>query len=170
MVRLTAAAFAAAIGGADAVILAPFTEPLGAPTAFARRQARNAQLVLMEEAHLGRVEDPAGGAGYIEAATDALAREAWARFQAIEKAGGLIKAIEGGQIAGDAAQARDTLAASFREGGRKLLGVTDFKSADDTAPETAPALAAAAGPDCRLPGPDSTCPPLRPWRYEEALS
>ena len=62
---------------------------LGPPTAFARRQSRNIQLVLVEEAHLGRVVDPAGGAGYLETLTDELARAAWARFQAIEAAGGV---------------------------------------------------------------------------------
>ena len=71
MIRLTAAGFAAAVGGADAVVLGAFTDALGLPTAFARRQARNIQLVLMEEAHVGRVADPAGGAGYVEALTDA---------------------------------------------------------------------------------------------------
>ena len=62
MLRLTAAGFGAAVGGADAVVLGSFTDALGLPTAFARRQARNTQLVLMEEAHLGRVADPAAGA------------------------------------------------------------------------------------------------------------
>ena len=62
MLRLTAAGFGAGLGGANAVVLEPFTAPLGAPTPFARRQARNTQLVLMEEASLGRVADPAGGA------------------------------------------------------------------------------------------------------------
>ena len=169
MVRLTAAGFAAAVGGADAIVLAPFTEPLGPPTSFARRQARNAQLVLMEEAHLGRVEDPAGGAGYIESVTDALAREAWALFQRVENAGGLARALEGGQVAAVVARAREALVADFREGRRKLLGVTDFRSADDTPPETAAETPRKAGPDVRLPGPDTTCPPLTPWRFEEAL-
>jgi methylmalonyl-CoA mutase N-terminal domain/subunit len=86
MIRLTAAGFGAAVGGADAVVLGNFTDALGLPTPFARRQSRNAQLVLMEEAHVGRVADPAAGSGYVEALTDQIAREAWARFQAIEAA------------------------------------------------------------------------------------
>ena len=62
MLRLTIAGFGAATGGADAVVLGSFTDPLGLPTAFARRQSRNAQLVLMEEAHVGAVADPGRGA------------------------------------------------------------------------------------------------------------
>ena len=70
MIRLTAAGFGAAVGGADSVILGNFTDALGLPTEFGRRQSRNAQLVLMEEAHIGRVADPGAGSGYIEALTD----------------------------------------------------------------------------------------------------
>ncbi len=93
MIRLTTAGFGAAVGGADAVVLGNFTDAIGRPTPFARRQSRNAQLVLMEEAHIGRVADPAAGSGYVEALTDEIAREAWTRFQAIEAAGGVVAAL-----------------------------------------------------------------------------
>ena len=59
LLRLTAAGFAGAVGGADVVVLDGFTRASGTSDAFARRQARNTQLVLMEEANLGRVDDPA---------------------------------------------------------------------------------------------------------------
>jgi methylmalonyl-CoA mutase len=92
LLRLTAAGFGAAAGGAEAVVLEPFTAPLVGPGqrpgALARRQARNIQLVLMEEAGLGRVADAAGGAGYVEALTDGLARAGWAALQAIEAGAG----------------------------------------------------------------------------------
>ena len=81
--------FAAAIGGADAIVALPFTQALGLPDAFARRLARNGQLVLLEEAHLAKVADPAAGAGGIEALTAELCEKAWAMFRQIEKAGGV---------------------------------------------------------------------------------
>ena len=86
MLRLTAAGFGAGVGGADAVVLDAFSLPVGRATAFARRQSRNTQLVLMEEARLGAVADPAGGAWFLEALTDQFARDGWAYMQAIEKA------------------------------------------------------------------------------------
>jgi hypothetical protein len=49
--RATIATFAAAIGGADAITVLPFTSARGLPDAFARRVARNTQLVLIEETH-----------------------------------------------------------------------------------------------------------------------
>jgi methylmalonyl-CoA mutase len=87
MLRVTAAGFAAGVGGADIVTTAPLTEALGAPTPFARRVARNTQILLLEEAHLARVEDPAAGAWAVEALTDQIARAAWALFQHTEQTG-----------------------------------------------------------------------------------
>lgn len=162
MIRLTAAGFGAAVGGADTLILGNFTDALGLPTAFARRQSRNTQLVLMEEAHVGRVADPAAGAGYVEALTDQIARAAWAQFQAIEAAGGLAAALSAGQIA------REVAAARAARPEPKLVGVTAFPPAAETPVEVERAEPKAVdAPSVQLPGPDSACPPLRPIRLAE---
>ncbi len=168
MIRLTAAAFAAAAGGADAIVLGAFTDALGAPTAFARRQSRNIQLVLAEEAHLGRVADPAGGSGYLETLTDELARAAWERFQAIEAAGGAARALEAGIVSEMARETRTELAARLGAKRARLLGVTDFPATEgrDAAVEATRAAPAPA-PSPRLPGPDSRCPPLTALRLED---
>ena len=164
MIRLATAGFGAAVAGADAVVLGNFTDALGLPTAFARRQSRNAQLVLMEEAHIGRVADPASGSGYVEALTDEIARAAWSRFQAIEAAGGIIAALISGRIAADVA-----LAIAARPEPR-IIGVTAFPPASDAPVEVEVAAAkAVAAPSPRLPGPDSACPPLTPMRLSEAF-
>jgi methylmalonyl-CoA mutase len=168
LIRLTASTFAGAAGGADAIVLGAFTDALGAPTAFARRQSRNIQLVLAEEAHVGRVIDPAGGSGYLETLTDEIARAAWTRFQAIEAAGGVVRALENGQIADLAAQSRAELAARLERREVKVLGVTDFPIQDGVAPELAAAAPSVTeAPSLRLPGPGSRCPPLAPVRLEE---
>jgi len=164
MVRLTIAGFGAAVGGADTIILGQFTDALGLPTGFARRQSRNAQLVLMEEAHAGRVADPAAGAGYVEAMTELLARAAWARFQAIEAAGGLLAALAAGDIAKDIAATR---------GARpdpRIIGITAFPPANDPPPETErPTVRPVAAPSPRTPGADGVCPSLTPIRLSEAF-
>ena len=92
MLRTTVAAFSAGIGGADAITVLPFTAALGLPDAFARRVARNTQLILLDESNLSRVADPAAGAGGFEALTDALCEKAWGLFQEIEREGGIWKA------------------------------------------------------------------------------
>ena len=93
MLRTTLAAFGAGVGGADTVLVQPFDVaiPGGAPgvgPSFARRIARNTQLLLLEESHLGRVLDPAGGSWFVEDLTEQLAQQAWQHFQAIEARGG----------------------------------------------------------------------------------
>lgn len=87
LLRTTVAAFSAGIGGADHVSVLPFTQALGLPDAFARRLARNTQLILAEESNLGAVVDPAAGAGGFETLTDEIAANAWALFQQAERDG-----------------------------------------------------------------------------------
>jgi methylmalonyl-CoA mutase len=93
MLRTTLAAFSAGVGGADTVLVHPFDVAIpggfpGTAASFARRIARNTQLLLLEESHIGRVLDPAGGSWFVEDLTKALAEEAWKHFQDIESRGG----------------------------------------------------------------------------------
>jgi methylmalonyl-CoA mutase len=168
MLRLTVAGFGAAAGGADAIVLGTFTDALGHPGDLARRQSRNAQLVLMEEAGLARVADPAGGAWAVEAMTDQMARAGWAAFQAIEAEGGLLAALASGRIAAEAAASLEARRAALADKSEKVIGVTVFPSADKTpVPVETVAPTAAIAPPTRLPGPDSRCPPLTPVRLTE---
>jgi methylmalonyl-CoA mutase len=163
MIRLTAAGFGAAVGGADAVVLGAFTDALGLPTAFARRQSRNTQLVLMEEAHVGRVADPAAGSGYVEALSDELARAAWAKLQEIEAAGGIAAALTSGLIA------RDVEAAKAARPEPKLVGVNAFPPTKDEPVEVErPQPKPVDAPSAALPGPDGACPALNAIRLAEA--
>lgn len=93
IVRGTIAALAAALGGADAVTVLPYSAALGAPDDHARRIARNTQTILIEESNLHRIADPAAGSGAIEALTEALRAKSWSLFQDIEGAGGASKAL-----------------------------------------------------------------------------
>jgi methylmalonyl-CoA mutase len=99
MLRTTLAAFGAGVGGADTVAVLPFDVaiPSGFPgisASFARRIARNTQLLLLEESHIGRVLDPAGGSWYVEDLTESLAAQAWSHFQDVESRGGFTAAVE----------------------------------------------------------------------------
>lgn len=139
LLRLTAAGFAGAVGGADAVVLDGFTRARGLPDAFARRQARNTQLVLMEEANLGRVDDPASGSWFLDARTRDLAAAGWAELQRIEAEGGLPAALLSGAPQARIAAARVALEASLSEGRAQLIGVTRFVDPDVRPAATKPA-------------------------------
>jgi methylmalonyl-CoA mutase len=126
MLRATIAAFSAGIGGADAIAVLPFTSALGLPDRFARRIARNTQLLLLEEANIAKVADPAAGSGGIEDLTDKLCRAAWALFQEIEKAGGAPAALEQGLIQEKIAKVRTEREAAVASGREPLIGTTVF--------------------------------------------
>ncbi len=98
ILRGTTEAMSAAIGGADSISVAPFDECYKAPDEASRRMARNAQIVLKQEALLCRVSDPGGGSYCLEVITDFIAREAWKVMQGIEAAGGYRKAQAEGQL------------------------------------------------------------------------
>ena len=158
LLRLTAAGFAGAVGGADAVVLDGFSRASGRPDAFARRQARNTQLVLMEEAHVGRVDDPAAGSWFLDQRTRELAEAGWAEFQVIEAEGGIVEALRGHVIQPRVARARQSLEAALQSGAVQMVGVTKFVDAD---PRPAP-----VEPDRPVipEGGGDACVPLTPMR------
>lgn len=161
ILRLTAAAFAGAVGGADALVLPPYTQALGRPDAQARRISRNIQLIAMMESHLGVVSDPAGGSWFLETLTEEIATAAWAQFQAIEAAGGVEAALTTGLIQSAVTQAKTALATAINAKKRTIIGVTDFPlSAPPAIAFDTPPPHSIPAPDARLPGPDATVQPL----------
>jgi methylmalonyl-CoA mutase len=138
MLRTTMACATAAMGGADTITVLPFTWALGRPDAFARRIARNTQLVLMEESGLARVTDPAGGSWAIENITEDLARRAWEMFQAIEAKGGMAEALSSGfmqEAISKASEERGRLAATGR---LEMTGTSAFPMLGDDGVKTDP--------------------------------
>jgi methylmalonyl-CoA mutase len=126
IVRGTVAALAAAVGGADAITVLPFSAALGLPDAFARRIARNTQTILIEEANIHRVSDPAAGSGAIETLTDELCARAWTLFQGIEREGGVAKALESGTIQRAVAKVRAERETNVARRKDSLIGASDF--------------------------------------------
>lgn len=83
--RAVAGVFGAGLGGADSISVLPYTCADGLPDAFARRMARNVQVILLEESNLHRVADPAAGSGHVAELTEALAEKAWELMRQAEK-------------------------------------------------------------------------------------
>ena len=127
LLRTTVAAFAAGIGGADAITVVPFDSPLGEPDTFGRRIARNTSHLLVAESHLGRVADPAGGAYAVEKLTDDLAVAAWEEFGRIESEG--LAALD--ERIADVVARRDAEVATRA---RPITGLTEFPNLGETLP------------------------------------
>jgi methylmalonyl-CoA mutase len=166
MLRTTIAVAAAGIGGADAVTVLPFTLALGLPDRFARRVARNTQLVLSEESNLYRVADPAAGSGAIEHLTTGFCNAAWALFQEIEATGGGAAALERGLLQKKIAAVRKARQAAVATRKNAITGVSDYPNLGE-APVNV--LDVARVPTTPLPSTFETLPSLRLAEPFEAL-
>lgn len=136
LLRTTLSCFAAAVGAADSITVAPYDAALGnVSDPFARRVARNTQLLLAEESNLHRVMDPGGGSWFLEDLTAKLAQAAWAQFQEIEAAGGMAEALAKGML-GEKVNAvwaeREKNLARRRD---PLTGVSEFPNLAEDLPE-----------------------------------
>jgi methylmalonyl-CoA mutase len=133
MLRATMAVFSAGLAGANAIVVLPHTLALGLPDAFARRLARNTQLILLEESNLAKVADPTAGAGGIEALTQQLCGAAWSLFQEIEKAGGAFPALQQGLIQSKVATTRKAREARIATRKDVLTGASEFPNLHEAA-------------------------------------
>ncbi|MFE0700533.1 methylmalonyl-CoA mutase family protein [Streptomyces sp. NPDC058872] len=145
MLRTTVATLAAGVGGADSVTVLPFDEALGLPDAFARRIARNTSTILIEESHLSRVIDPAGGSWYVERLTDELAHAAWQFFQEIEHAGGQEAALRSGLVGERLAATWSARSAKLATRREPITGVSEFPHLAEKPVDRAPAPEPPAG-------------------------
>ena len=132
MLRATMATFSAGLAGANAIAVLPHTLALGLPDDFARRVARNTQLILLEESNLAKVSDPAAGSGGIETLTKQLCEAAWVLFQEIEKAGGIFAALEQNLIQRKVAATRAIREANIAKRRDVLTGASEFPNLHET--------------------------------------
>ncbi|WP_027060565.1 methylmalonyl-CoA mutase subunit beta [Mesorhizobium loti] len=136
ILRTTIGCFAAAAGGADSISILPHTIAHGLPAAFARRVARNAQLIMANESHVDHVADPAYGSGAVEALTSDLCEAAWAELQAIEAEGGVLSSLRDGHIQGRVRAAAAQRETAFKAGERAIIGTTLYPVKNERPVET----------------------------------
>jgi len=140
LLRTTVACFAAGVGGADAVTVAPYDHVATGPgsSELGRRLARNIQSLLLEESGVARVIDPGGGSWYVEALTGGLAAAGWAFFQEIEGAGGMADSLSSGLVAERLAATWQARSARLATGADPLTGVSEYPNIDEAPPAVAP--------------------------------
>jgi methylmalonyl-CoA mutase len=138
MLRATVAAFAAGVGGAQAVTALPFDEPLGLPVPFSRRIARNISSLLISESHVATVADAGGGSHLIEQLTDEVAQAGWALFGELDADGGIVAALSDGRLhdrISAVVAERETLVATRV---KPLTGVSEFPNLHEQRPDRRP--------------------------------
>ncbi|CCV12551.1 methylmalonyl-CoA mutase subunit beta [Mesorhizobium sp. STM 4661] len=164
ILRTAIAGFAAAAGGADSISILPHTITHGLPAGFARRVARNAQLIMANESHIDHVADPACGSGAVEALTADLCEAAWEEFQRIEAEGGVLSSLQQGHIQKRVQAASARRNAAYRAGERAIVGTTLYPSKGERAVETLAAERRQA-----LTESVAVCEPLFPIQIDQVI-
>jgi methylmalonyl-CoA mutase len=144
MLRATTETMSAAIGGADAISVHAFDAVLGRNDDFSERIARNISILMKEEAHLDKTNDPSAGSYFIENLTHSLIKASWELFLKVESMGGIVQAFEDGFI-------QDEIEKSFQakadalQNGKIMVGVNKFRFDEvGTATESSVGTTAAA--------------------------
>jgi len=135
MLRVTAECTAAVLGGAQSIATQPFDCVIGSADELARRVARNTQVVLREESHLGKVADPAGGSWFVERLTNDLARAAWEEVRSIEREGGVVQALGSGKMVDAIHGVADEREKVLSKRKAALVGVSEFPNLREDAVE-----------------------------------
>jgi len=164
ILRTAIATFAAAAGGADSISILPHTIAHGLPAGFARRVARNAQLIMANESHIDHVADPAYGSGAVEALTLGLCEAAWDEFQKIEAEGGVLASLQQGHIQTRVKSAAARRNAAYQAGERAIIGTTLYPQTSERPVET---LAAERRP--AFTEGVAVCEPLFPIRIDQSI-
>jgi methylmalonyl-CoA mutase len=83
-------------GGTQSLHTNSLDEAIALPSDFSARIARNTQLIIQEETHIGNVIDPWGGSYLMEKLTQDMADTAWRIIEEVEARGGMTRAVASG--------------------------------------------------------------------------
>ena len=135
IVRTTIEAMAAVFGGTQSLHTNSFDEAIALPTEFSARIARNTQLIIQEETHIGAVVDPWAGSYMMEKLTQDMADAAWKIIVEVEAMGGMVKAVDSGWAKLKIEAAAAEKQARIDSGRDVIVGVNKYKLKEEAAIE-----------------------------------
>jgi methylmalonyl-CoA mutase len=127
IVRTTIEAMAAVFGGTQSLHTNSFDEAIALPTEFSSRIARNTQLIIQEETHIGAVVDPWAGSYMMEKLTQDMADAAWKIIEEVEAMGGMTRAVDSGWAKLKIEAAAAEKQARIDSGQDVIVGVNKYK-------------------------------------------
>ncbi|MEA1887447.1 MAG: methylmalonyl-CoA mutase family protein [Bacteroidota bacterium] len=131
MLRTQTEAMSASLGGTNSLTVKPFDSVFREASEFSERIARNQQLLLMEESHFDKVNDPSAGSYYIEKLTASIVEHAWNLFVDVEDEGGFLESLKRGKVQARVKETADKRIAGIRRRKEKLLGTNVFPNEED---------------------------------------
>jgi methylmalonyl-CoA mutase, N-terminal domain len=131
VVRTALQALAAVLGGTNSLHTNSLDEALALPTAEAATLALRTQQIIAHESGVPNVVDPLGGSYFVERLTLDMERGAKEYFDAIDRMGGMVEAIEHGYPQKEIAEASYTFQQAVERREKTIVGVNDFVQADE---------------------------------------
>jgi methylmalonyl-CoA mutase len=131
IVRTTIEAMAAVFGGTQSLHTNSFDEAIALPTEFSARIARNTQLIIQEETHIGAVVDPWAGSYMMETLTQQMADAAWKIIEEVDAMGGMTRAVDSGWAKLKIEAAAAEKQARIDSGKDVIVGVNKYKLAEE---------------------------------------
>jgi methylmalonyl-CoA mutase N-terminal domain/subunit len=131
VVRTALQALAAVLGGTNSLHTNSLDEALALPTARAATLALRTQQILAHESGVANIVDPLGGSYFLERLTLDMQRGAREYFDAIDRLGGMVEAIEQGFPQREIAEASYRFQQAVERRDKTIVGVNDFVQEDE---------------------------------------
>ncbi len=127
MIRSTASAMAAIVGGADLVSNLPYDTVFNKPNEFGDRIAQNQLLILKHESFFDKISNAAEGSYYITQLVEEFSTLGLEQFKELEKDKGLLVQLLEGKIQEEVLVAAKKEEDLFESGELVLVGINKFK-------------------------------------------
>src|SRR5437773_2440572 len=131
VVRTALQALAGVLGGTNSLHTNSLDEALALPTAEAATLALRTQQIIAHESGVANVVDPLGGSYFVEKLTKEMEDGALAYFDAVDKMGGMVDAIERGFPQQEIAESSYKFQQAFERKDKVIVGVNDFIQEDE---------------------------------------
>jgi methylmalonyl-CoA mutase N-terminal domain/subunit len=131
VVRTALQALAAVLGGTNSLHTNSLDEALALPTAEAATLALRTQQIIAHESGVTNAVDPLGGSYFVEKLTKDMEDDALRYFEAIDKMGGMVEAIERGYPQQEIAESSYRFQQSVERKEKIIVGVNDFIRQDE---------------------------------------
>jgi methylmalonyl-CoA mutase N-terminal domain/subunit len=132
VVRTALQAMAAVLGGANSLHTNSLDEALALPTEDAATLALRTQQIIAYESGVTEVVDALGGSYFVERLTKDMEDESRAYFEAIDRMGGMVGAIERGFPQQEIAESAYRFQQAVERKEKVIVGVNDFVEKDET--------------------------------------
>jgi methylmalonyl-CoA mutase N-terminal domain/subunit len=126
VVRTALQALSAVLGGTNSLHTNSLDEALALPTEDAATLALRTQQIIAHESGVANLVDPLGGSYFVEKLTKDMEDGALAYFEAIDKMGGMVEAIERGFPQQEIAESSYRFQQAFERREKIMVGVNAF--------------------------------------------